>query len=86
MSKEFVSVEEIEKIVNEHCRKIIDKDKVMLTYGNVSEAVHSLCLKSHEAICKQKDEEIAELKSICKDLSEELKDLREQLKDALGGE
>jgi len=33
-------LEEIEKIINDNCRKIIDKDKVMLVYGNLAQIIH----------------------------------------------
>ena len=38
------SVEEIEKVINDHCRGVVDKDRVMLIYGNLAQQIRRLLL------------------------------------------
>jgi|TARA_Y100000310_G_C20541404_1_gene743477 hypothetical protein len=51
-------ISDIEKIINEHCRKIINKDKVMLVYGGLSRVIKDYI----DTIIIEKDKEIEKLR------------------------
>jgi len=61
MSKEFMSVEEIEKVIDDYGTSKLQTRAVRMLIAN---QVHSLCLKAHEAIVKELKEELTDVHTV----------------------